>query len=177
MWANVPCADCKQEHKISLIFFLCCCFQMTSSSLFSSSFKFYLNLLSSIIHVFVQSTRLESKTSTPAWPLLSQSTAALTPSRVGSPIRSEGKRQENGRCFSRLSERFFFLSSKLFLLYLLGVVGFVLHGLISVVFSCFTKNYFCHCLVSETISPNFFIMRVCSELQFPFLIFKKVKEG
>ena len=51
----------------------------------SSSFFFSL-----IIHLFTQNTRLVSKVSSPAWPLLSLSTAVLTPSRVGSPILSEG---------------------------------------------------------------------------------------
>lgn len=67
---------CHRRNLISLVFpFLA----------LSSSFFFSL-----IIHLFTQNTRLVSKVSSPAWPLLSLSTAVLTPSRVGSSILSEG---------------------------------------------------------------------------------------
>lgn len=59
--------------------------------LFSVSSSFF--FLSSFI-CLPQSTRLVSKVSSPAWPLLSLSTTVLTPSRVGSPILSEGTLQK-----------------------------------------------------------------------------------
>ena len=54
---------------------------------------------------FTQNTRLVPKVSSPAWPLLSLSTAVLTPTRVGSPILSEGTLPERRRCsfFSKCS--------------------------------------------------------------------------
>lgn len=94
-------------------------FRLPTFAHLPSSFIIISFLSSSIC--FVQSTRLESKTSTPAWPPLSLSTAALTPSRVGPPSRSEGTLRENRKRFSFFSERFFSPTSDFCLLCLFNV--------------------------------------------------------
>lgn len=77
--------------------------------LFSVSSSFF--FLSSFI-CLPQSTRLVSKVSSPAWPLLSLSTTVLTPSRVGSPILSEGTLQKKEKERKEIPLFFFFFFCK-----------------------------------------------------------------
>lgn len=102
-------------------------------------------LLSSIIHLFSQSTRLVSKTSSPAWPLLSLSTAALTPSPVGSLILSEGTLQGNILLFSPRSVSLNQVQIFLFwFIYLCVCVGWVLVCSFLFVFFLLFLNHLTH---------------------------------
>lgn len=93
-------------------------------------FRFVIiSILSSIIHLFTQSTRLVPKTSSPALPALCLSTAARTPSLVGSLIPFKEERSSfffAPNCFSDPSSNLFPIH-----FFILCVVCIFLFGLIS----------------------------------------------